>query len=193
MSEATEDSLIPASSSSFSSRWTSRPRSRVIAVRVRVRSRSCRIGSGGTNEPRTRPCAPSWASQVASETSVLRPGRFFTCRALTSSTSNAGVLEQVVERLPVVPGGLHHRTGDPLGDQVLTQREDLVGGRAPRGHRLDRLAATRAGDPDADLGVLLGDVQPRAPRRVRLPSLPPASSSTDHRCPPRGGQGETGV
>ena len=51
MSEATEDSLIPASSSSFSSRWTSRARSRVIAVRVRVRSRSCRIGSGGTNEP----------------------------------------------------------------------------------------------------------------------------------------------
>ena len=41
MSEATADSLIPASSSSFSSRWTSRPRSRVIAVRARVRSRSC--------------------------------------------------------------------------------------------------------------------------------------------------------
>ena len=75
MSEATADSLIPASSSSFSSRWTSRPRSRVIAVRARVRSRSCRIGSGGTNEPRTSPCAPSWASQVASATSVLRPGQ----------------------------------------------------------------------------------------------------------------------
>ena len=69
MSEATEDNLIPASSSSFSIRWTSRPRSRVIAVRVRVRSRRCRIGSGGTNDPRTRPCAPSWASRVASETS----------------------------------------------------------------------------------------------------------------------------
>ena len=88
MSVATEDSLIPASSSSFSSRCTSRERSRVIAVRARVRSRSCRIGSGGTNEARTSPWAPSWASQVASETSVLRPGRFFTCRALTSITSN---------------------------------------------------------------------------------------------------------
>lgn len=47
MSEATAESLMPASSSSFSSRWTSRERSRVIAVRARVRSRSCRIGSGG--------------------------------------------------------------------------------------------------------------------------------------------------
>ena len=27
-----------------------------------------------------------------------------------------GVLKEVVERLPVVPGGLHHRTGDLLGD-----------------------------------------------------------------------------
>ena len=34
------------------------------------------------------PCAPSCASHAASETSVLRPGRFLTCRALTSSTSN---------------------------------------------------------------------------------------------------------
>jgi len=74
MSEATADSLIPASSSSFSIRCASRARSRVIAVRTRVRSRNCRIGSGGTNGARTRPWAPSWASQVASATSVLRPG-----------------------------------------------------------------------------------------------------------------------
>ena len=30
------------------------------------------------NEPRTRPWAPSWANHAASETSVFRPGRFFT-------------------------------------------------------------------------------------------------------------------
>ena len=86
MSLATEDSLIPASSSSFSNGWTSRPRSQVIAVRVRVRSRSWRIGAGGTNEPRTSPCAPRSASHAASETSLLRPGMFFTCLALTSIT-----------------------------------------------------------------------------------------------------------
>ena len=55
ISLATEDSLIPESSSSFSSRWISLVRSRVITVRARVRSRKARIGSGGTNEARTRP------------------------------------------------------------------------------------------------------------------------------------------
>ena len=193
MSEATEDSLIPASSSSFSSRWTSRPRSRVIAVRARVRSRSCRIGSGGTNEPRTRPCAPSWASQVASETSVLRPGRFFTCRALTSMHLEPGVLEQVVERLPVVPGRLHHRAGHPLGDQVLAQRQDLVGHRPPGGHRLGR----SCGGPHRRPGRRPWRPSWRCPAqrtaRARLPSLPPASPRRTTRCPSRGGQGDTGV
>ncbi len=77
MSVATTDSLIPASSRTFSKRWASRVRARVIAVLVRVRSRSSRIGSGGTNEARNNPCAANWASQAASDTSVLRPGRFF--------------------------------------------------------------------------------------------------------------------
>ena len=40
MSLATDDSLIPASSNSFSRRWISRARCRVTVVRVRVRSRS---------------------------------------------------------------------------------------------------------------------------------------------------------
>ena len=74
MSVATADSLIPASSSSFSSRCTSRVRSRVMVVRARVRSRSTRIGCGGTNDARTSPWAPRSASHAASETSVLRPG-----------------------------------------------------------------------------------------------------------------------
>ncbi len=53
ISLATDDSLMPASSSSFSNRCTSRVLSRVMCVRARVRCRSCRIGSGGTNEART--------------------------------------------------------------------------------------------------------------------------------------------
>src|SRR6476620_10311425 len=47
ISEATDDSLIPASSRTFSKRWISRPRSRVTAVRVRVRSRNCLTGDAG--------------------------------------------------------------------------------------------------------------------------------------------------
>ncbi len=86
MSVATDDSLIPASSSSFSNRCSSRLRSRVITVLARVRLRISRIGFGGTNEARTRPCAPRSASQAASETSVLRPGTFLASWALTSIT-----------------------------------------------------------------------------------------------------------
>jgi hypothetical protein len=87
MSVATEDSLIPASSSSFSSRCASRLRSRVMTVRARVRSRNSRIGGGGTNDARTNPCAPRSASHAASETSLLRPGTFLASRALTNITS----------------------------------------------------------------------------------------------------------
>jgi hypothetical protein len=42
----------------------------------------------------------------------LRPGRFFTCRALTSIKLDAGeVLEQVIEGLPVVAGRPHEVVG----------------------------------------------------------------------------------
>ncbi len=48
MSEATTDSLIWASSSSFSTRFFSALASVTSAARYRVRSRSRRIGLGGT-------------------------------------------------------------------------------------------------------------------------------------------------
>lgn len=88
MSLATDDSLIPASSRSFSRRWISLDRSAVNSVRVRVRSRSRRTGGGGTGEPRSSPCAPSWAGHWASDTSVSRPGGFSACAALTGCTFN---------------------------------------------------------------------------------------------------------
>jgi hypothetical protein len=42
-------------------------------------------GSSGTKLPRTSPCASSSANQVASLTSVLRPGTFLTCAAFAST------------------------------------------------------------------------------------------------------------
>ena len=72
--DATEDSLIPASSSSFSSRCTSRVRSSMTVLRYRVNSRSSRIGGGGTNDGRTNPCSTNCAIHSESLTSVLRPG-----------------------------------------------------------------------------------------------------------------------
>ena len=163
MSVATEDNLIPASSRSFSSRWISRVRSRVIMVRARVRSRSSRIGAGGTNEARTSPWAPRSASQAASETSVLRPGTFLHVAGVDQHHLEVR-LQQVVERLPIVAGRLHHHARDLLGDQMIPQREDLVGHRTPRRHRRRVSARTVPLDPDADLRVLLRDVDPRAPR-----------------------------
>jgi hypothetical protein len=34
-----------------------------------------------------------------------------------------GVLEQIVERLPIIPGRLHHRARDLFRDQVIAQRK----------------------------------------------------------------------
>jgi hypothetical protein len=43
------------------------------------------MAAGGTKLPRSSPCSNSSASQAASATSVLRPGRILTWRALTRS------------------------------------------------------------------------------------------------------------
>src|SRR3954447_1359366 len=84
--EATLDSLMPASWSTFSSRWITRVRSSMSTRRWRVRSRSSRIGAGGTKLGATSPCSSSWAIQAESATSVLRPGTLCRCSALSSQT-----------------------------------------------------------------------------------------------------------
>jgi hypothetical protein len=88
MSETTESSLIPASSSSFWIRWVSRERSSISFVRYRVRSRSSACTGGGTKLGRNSPHSHSCANHSESATSVLRPGMFFTACALTSSNSH---------------------------------------------------------------------------------------------------------
>ena len=88
-SEATDDSLMPASWSILSRRWASRVRSSIWALRYRVRLRSSRIGRGGTKLGRTSPCSVIWQIHSASFTSVLRPGTLRRCRALSSQHSRA--------------------------------------------------------------------------------------------------------
>ena len=89
-----------------------------------------------------------------------------------------GVLQQVVERLPVVTGRLHHHQGDLLSNQVLAQRQDRVRRRGPGPHRLDRLTAPPTRDADAHLRVPLRHIHPRTTGvddfHDRLP--PPASN-----------------
>ncbi len=55
------------------SRFTERVRSKIRAFRYRVRSRSSRMGLGGTKEGRRRPRARSLAIHAASMVSVFRP------------------------------------------------------------------------------------------------------------------------
>ncbi len=183
-----------ADSNSFSTRWISRVRPWVMWVRALVRSRSCRIGSGGTNDARSSPWAPRSASQAASETSVLRARDVLHVTGVDQQHLQVG-LQDVVERPPIVRRRLHHRDGDPLLGQVILQGQDLVGHRTPRRNRRRGLPSAATLDPDADLRVLLGHVDPRAPRVHDLhhaPHLPPACGRrrTGWGCVIRGGRKE---
>src|SRR5262245_42636863 len=88
MSVITEHSLMFASSRTAWMRCTCCTISRVNCFRVRVRSRNSWIPGGGTKLDRIRPCANRSASQVASFTSLLRPGTFFTCAAFARINAN---------------------------------------------------------------------------------------------------------
>ena len=88
------------------------------------------------------------------------------------------VLEQEVERLPVVTGRLHHHQRDFLSDQMLTQRQDLARESAPRRDRGHRLVPASAGYPDADLRVPFRHIQSRASRVNHLHQNLPARSDT---------------
>jgi len=90
MSETTADSLIWASSSSFSTRFFSAVRVLTRSSRYRVRSRSRRIGTGGTKLGRSICRSATLHSHTASSLSVLgRPGRCLTSLALTSHGSSS--------------------------------------------------------------------------------------------------------
>ena len=123
-SETTADNLMQASSSSFSSRCSSRVRSSNNPTRARVRSRSCRCGSGGTNEARINPCAARSASHSASRHIGLATGHALHIRGLHQHHRQR-LGQHVEERPPVVAGRLHHRQLNPVGDQLLTQPQDL--------------------------------------------------------------------
>ena len=58
-------------------------------LRVRNRPRSSCVAPSGTKLARIRPWARRSDCQAASLTSLLRPGTFFTCRALASTSSTS--------------------------------------------------------------------------------------------------------
>ena len=99
------------------------------------------------------------------------------------------IVEQVVERLPIVAGGLDHHTRDLLGEKVLTQCQDLRRCRAPRRHRRRRPFTALALNPHTDLRVLLRAVDTRAARVHDIHPKPPPSNEIDNKACP----GESGV
>src|SRR5262245_9185329 len=86
-SESTDSMLILASSKVFCTRCTWPAFSRTSCLRVRSSPRSSWIAGCGTKLARTSPCANNSDSHVASFTSVLRPGTFFTCTAFARMSS----------------------------------------------------------------------------------------------------------
>ena len=182
--EATTDSLIWASSSSFSTRCFSAVRAATRSTRYRVRSRSRRIGGGGTKLGRSICRSATLHNHTASSRSVFgRPGRCLTSLALTSHGLEPVCFQQVERRPPVVAGRLHHHPGHPQLAQPVRQRQQRAG---HRGVGADLLQpprpAVRAGHPDAAHHLGLADVQRRDPLDdllVVLASRPasPTSSS----------------
>jgi hypothetical protein len=81
--------LMLAVSSTFSRRLRSADRLSTSLRRYRVKSRSSRMGLGGTKLARSRPWQTKSAIHSASFTSVLRPGTFFTYYALATMISKA--------------------------------------------------------------------------------------------------------
>src|SRR5438034_6697435 len=57
-------------------------------TRYRVRSRSSRVGCGGTKLPRSKPCCSKSAIHSLSFWSVFRPGTALMCCAFTNNTLN---------------------------------------------------------------------------------------------------------
>ena len=104
--------------------------SRTSCLRVRVRSRSSWIATGGTKLARIRPCASRSAIHVASLTSVLRPG---TLRMWVGVGQHQLELafQHVPHRLPVHARGFHRHVRAPRLAQPVGQREQ------PRGRGLE--------------------------------------------------------
>src|SRR5512132_1224451 len=116
------------------------------------------MAAGGTKLPRSSPHSSSSHSQAASPTSVVRPGRSLTWRALTNSSWKPALLQHRPDGLPVLAGRLHHDLGDvvvvePLGEGLQTGAEGRVG--------VHLLAAPTSAIGHADAGhdLVLGDIQ----------------------------------
>src|SRR5215213_7320087 len=152
------------------------------------------MAGGGTKLPRSSPHSSSSHNQASSPTSVLRPGRILTWRALTSSSWNPRSSSTYQIGFQQLAGGLHHHLGDALGLQPVRQGLQ-AGGEGRVG--ADLLAATPATptdtssirDADAGHHLILADIQRRGPFHDQLHRLPPPTASPVLVAPGRANRG----
>ena len=116
-------SLIPASWSTFSTRWIARVRSLICALRSRVRSRSRRISGGGTKLGRTRPCCDQLADPLRVLDVGLAPGDVAQVLSIQQPALEA-ILKHLEHRLPIHAGGLHPDQRDRERRQPLRQLQE---------------------------------------------------------------------
>jgi hypothetical protein len=175
MSVATDANWMPVSSRSLCRRLASRARSWINTLRYRVRSRSSRIGAGGTKLPRNRPCSSNCAIHTQSWTSGFRPGTCLTRAALTSRHVNASS-STAQNGLPVHPRALHRHVGYPMRFQPIPQGHEIRDRRAEDPDMLLALSQ-RPGHADNAATVCLWTSSPH-PRSITcsIPPPPPVMS-----------------
>ena len=130
MSEATTDSLICASSSSFSTRFFSAVRSETRDARYRVRSRNRRIGGRGDEAgPDHLPLGDLAQPDGVQPVGLRPPGQVLDVPGVDQPHVEPVRLQQVERRPPVVRRGLHHHPGRPQVHQPVRHHLQRTGHR----------------------------------------------------------------
>ena len=172
------DSLIWASSSSFSTRFFSAVRTTTRSTRYRVRSRSSRIGAR-RHETRAQHLPLGDLAQPHRVQPVgLRPaGQMLDVAGVDQPRSRTRRLQQVEHRLPVV------RRWPPSPPGSRPARQPVASPHNDAGHRRVRCASPapgarpfRAGHPDTAHHLGLADIQRRDPLDDLLVVLDRAAS-----------------
>ena len=200
MSVATVDSLIRASSSSFSSRCTCRPRScGQVAPQPGVVPQPADLGGWDERGPQHAPLVEPGQPHRIQLVGLGAARQVLDVAGVDQPHHQAAGFQQIQPGPPVVGGGLDHDPLDPLAGQLLGQLDDGVGGgrhlphlgdaparlgrvRHAGAHHPRRLGHVDRGDPRHDLLGLL-DLDLSRCRRPGPPVCLLPSSGVGRGCP----------